>query len=188
MAPRKRKKKIVDEGPFLFSEVEMSGMITNVAIIETPVTEKVDVPCETGSSDSNPLTLSVGTHDDVVTETEKGGVTDQESLNISVLSVDELTTDERIVEAMTNVLWQMKHMDKSQIRRIAFSITVMCQQGLELNKSYSVPVIQDEEMSGCELAAWCYCTFMSAFTSMQDKLQLPYAEHYNKAMESLNLN
>ena len=106
MAPRKRKKKIVDEGPFLFSEVEMSGMITNVAIIETPVTEKVDVPCETGSSDSNPLTLSVGTHDDVVTETEKGGVTDQESLNISVLSVDELTTDERIVVAMTNVLWK----------------------------------------------------------------------------------
>ena len=99
MAPRKRKKKIVDEGPFLFSEVEMSGMITNVAIIETPVTEKVDVPCETGSSYSNPLTLSVGTHDDVVTETEKGGVTDQESLNISVLSVDELTTDERIVVA-----------------------------------------------------------------------------------------
>lgn len=188
MAPRKRKKKIVDEGPFLFSEEEMSGMIANVAIIETPVTEKVYVPCETDSSDANPVTVTAETQNDVVTETEKGGVTDQESLNISVLSVDELTTDERIVVAMTNVLWQMKHMDKSQIRRIAISITVMCQHGLELNKSYSVPVIQDEEMLGYELAAWCYCTFKSAVPSMQDKLQLPYAEHYNKAMESLNLN
>ena len=86
---------------------------------------------------------------------------------------------------MTDVLWQMKHMDKSQIRRIAFSITVMCQQGLELNRSYSVPVIQDDELSGYELAAWCYCTFMSAFPSMQDKLQLPYKSHYEKAMANL---
>lgn len=160
MASRKRKKDI-DEGPFLFSEEEMLGMIENVTIIQTPEPPKETKPSENVE----------------VSETK---VESSASL--------ELSSDERIVVAMTNVLWQMKHMDKSQIRRIAFSITVMCQQGLELNKSYSVPVIQDEEMSGCELAAWCYCTFMSAFPSMQDKLQLPYAEHYNKAMESLNLN
>ena len=160
MASRKRKK-VIDEGPFLFSEEEMLGMIENVTIIQTPEPPKETKPSENVE----------------VSETK---VESSASL--------ELSSDERIVVAMTNVLWQMKHMDKSQIRRIAFSITVMCQQGLELNKSYSVPVIQDEEMSGCELAAWCYCTFMSAFTSMQAKLQLPYAEHYNKAMESLNLN
>lgn len=160
MASRKRKK-VIDEGPFLFSEEEMLGMIENVTIIQTP-----EPPKETKPSEN--------------VEVPETKVESSASL--------ELSSDERLVVAMTNVLWQMKHMDKSQIRRIAFSITVMCQQGLELNKSYSVPVIQDEEMSGCELAAWCYCTFMSAFTSMQDKLQLPYAEHYNKAMESLNLN
>ena len=160
MASRKRKK-VIDEGPFLFSEEEMLGMIENVTIIQTPEPPKETKPSENVE----------------VSETK---VESSASL--------ELSSVERIVVAMTNVLWQMKHMDKSQIRRIAFSITVMCQQGLELNKSYSVPVIQDEEMSGCELAAWCYCTFMSAFPSMQDKLQLPYAEHYNKAMESLNLN
>lgn len=90
---------------------------------------------------------------------------------------------------MTDVLWQMKHMDKSQIRRIAFSITVMCQQGLDLNSNYSVPLIDDEEeISGYDLAAWCYCTFMSAFPSMQDKLQMPYAEHYEKAKADIGMN
>lgn len=157
MASRKRKK-VIDEGPFLFSEEEMLGMIENVTIIQTPEPPKETKPSENVE----------------VSETK---VESSASL--------ELSSDERIVVAMTNVLWQMKHMDKSQIRRIAFSITVMCQQGLELNKSYSVPVIQDEEMSGCELAAWCYCTFMSAFTSMQDKLQLPYKSHYEKALANL---
>ena len=179
MAPRKRKKKVVDEGPFLFSEEEMSGMITNVAIIETPVTEKVE----------EPLTVTVETHNDVVKDTETNvkaeTVPESESVVVAVQPVEKLTTDERIVVAMTDVLWEMKHMDKSQIRRIAFSITVMCQQGLELNRSYSVPVIQDDELSGYELAAWCYCTFMSAFPSMQDKLQLPYKSHYEKAMANL---
>lgn len=157
MASRKRKK-VIDEGPFLFSEEEMLGMIENVTIIQTPEPPKETKPSENVE----------------VSETK---VESSASL--------ELSSDERIVVAMTNVLWQMKHMDKSQIRRIAFSITVMCQQGLELNNSYSVPVIQDEEMSGCELAAWCYCTFMSAFTSMQDKLQLPYKSHYEKALANL---
>ena len=157
MASRKRKK-VIDEGPFLFSEEEMLGMIENVTIIQTPEPPKETKPSENVE----------------VSETK---VESSASL--------ELSSDERIVVAMTNVLWQMKHMDKSQIRRIAFSITVMCQHGLELNKSYSVPVIQDEEMSGCELAAWCYCTFMSAFTSMQDKLQLPYKSHYEKALANL---
>lgn len=64
----------------------------------------------------------------------------------------------------------------------------MCQQGLELNRSYSVPVIQDDELSGYELAAWCYCTFMSAFPSMQDKLQMPYAEHYEKAKADIGMD
>ena len=157
MASRKRKK-VIDEGPFLFSEEEMLGMIENVTIIQTPEPPKETKPSENVE----------------VSETK---VESSASL--------ELSSDERIVVAMTNVLWQMKHMDKSQIRRIAFSITVMCQQGLELNKSYSVPVIQDEEMSGCELAAWCYCTFMSAFPSMQDKLQFPYKSHYEKALANL---
>lgn len=88
-----------------------------------------------------------------------------------------------------NVLWQMQHMDKSQIRRIAFSITVMCQQGLDLNRNYSVPLIHDEEeISGYDLAAWCYCTFMSAFPSMQHKLQMPYAEHYEKAKADIGMD
>ena len=109
-------------------------MITNVAIIETPVTEKVE----------EPLTVTVETHNDVVkdTETKVKAETVPESESVVVVQpVEKLTTDERIVVAMTDVLWEMKHMDKSQIRRIAFSITVMCQQGLELNRSYSVPVI-----------------------------------------------
>ena len=157
MASRKRKK-VIDEGPFLFSEEEMLGMIENVTIIQTPEPPKETKPSENVE----------------VSETK---VESSASL--------ELSSDERIVVAMTNVLWQMKHMDKSQIRRIAFSITVMCQQGLELNRSYSVPVIQDDELSGYELAAWCYCTFMSAFTSMQDKLQLPYKSHYEKALANI---
>jgi len=183
MAIRKRKKKQIDEGPFLFSEEEMSGMITNVAIIETPGHDKVVVPSEPEASDEEPLTLTAAQQHEVVAETGD----EAESIVVSVQSVDELSSDERIVMAMTLVLWQMKHMDKNRIRGIAFSITVMCQQGLDLNKTYSVPVIQEDEMTGYELAAWCYCTFMSAFPSMQDKLQLPYAEHYNKAKENLNL-
>ena len=181
MAPRKRKKKQIDEGPFLFSEEEMLGMITNVSVIESPVLEKVEI-ISVPETNGAPLTVTV----DVTGKIESVNEQESESEQISICSPDTLSTDERIVVAMTNVLWQMQHMDKSQIRRIAFSITVMCQQGLDLNRNYSVPLIHDEEeISGYDLAAWCYCTFMSAFPSMQDKLQMPYAEHYAKAKESL---
>ena len=74
-------------------------------------------------------------------------------------------------------------MPKSDIRRIAFTITVVCEQGMDLNKMYSIPVIQEGEITGYELAAWCYCTFMESFPSMKDKLHLPYAMHYEKAKE-----
>lgn len=160
MASRKRKK-VIDEGPFLFSEEEMLGMIENVTIIQTPEPPKETKPSENVE----------------VSETK---VESSASL--------ELSSDERMISTMTEVLRQMSYMTKSDIRRIAFTITVVCEQGMDLNKMYNIPVIQECEITGYELAAWCYCTFMSAFPSMQDKLHLPYAEHYNKAMESLNLN
>ena len=160
MASRKRKK-VIDEGPFLFSEEEMLGMIENVTIILTPEPPKETKPSENVE----------------VSETK---VENSASVEIS--------SDERMISTMTEVLRQMSYMTKSDIRRIAFTITVVCEQGMDLNKMYNIPVIQECEITGYELAAWCYCTFMSAFPSMQDKLQLPYAEHYNKAMESLNLN
>ena len=160
MASRKRKK-VIDEGPFLFSEEEMLGMIENVTIIQTPEPPKETKPSENVE----------------VSETK---VESSASL--------ELSSDERMISTMTEVLRQMSYMTKCDIRRIAFTITVVCEQGMDLNKMYNIPVIQECEITGYELAAWCYCTFMSAFPSMQDKLQLPYAEHYNKAMESLNLN
>lgn len=160
MASRKRKK-VIDEGPSLFSEEEMLGMIENVTIIQTPEPPKETKPSENVE----------------VSETK---VESSASL--------ELSSDERMISTMTEVLRQMSYMTKSDIRRIAFTITVVCEQGMDLNKMYNIPVIQECEITGYELAAWCYCTFMSAFPSMQDKLQLPYAEHYNKAMESLNLN
>lgn len=188
MAPRKRKKKQIDEGPFLFSEEEMLGMITNVSVIESPVPEKVEITAAHETNEA-PLTVTVDVTGKIESVNELEAVSESESEQISICSPDTLSTDERILVAMTNVLWQMKHMDKSQIRRIAFSITVMCQQGLDLNRSYSVPLIDDEEeISGYDLAAWCYCTFMSAFPSMQDKLQMTYAEHYEKAKADIGMN
>ena len=157
MASRKRKK-VIDEGPFLFSEEEMLGMIENVTIIQTPEPPKETKPSENVE----------------VSETK---VESSASL--------ELSSDERMISTMTEVLRQMSYMTKSDIRRIAFTITVVCEQGMDLNKMYNIPVIQECEITGYELAAWCYCTFMSAFTSMQDKLQLPYKSHYEKALANL---
>ena len=142
-----------------------------------PAPELCEVPPAPEALAEEPLNV----HNDIQTEAEY----ESELVHVSVLPLEELSTDERIVQAMTNVLWQIRDMDKSQIRRIAFSITVMCQQGVELNRSYSAPVIQDDDISGYELAAWCYCTFVSAFPSMLDKLQLPYAEHYAKAKANI---
>ena len=155
MASRKRKK-VIDEGPFLFSEEEMLGMIENVTIILTPEPPKETKPSENVE----------------VSETK---VESSASL--------ELSSDERMISTMTEVLRQMSYMTKSDIRRIAFTITVVCEQGMDLNKMYSIPVIQEGEITGYELAAWCYCTFMESFPSMKDKLHLPYAMHYEKAKE-----
>lgn len=157
MASRKRKK-VIDEGPFLFSEEEMLGMIENVTIIQTPEPPKETKPSENVE----------------VSETK---VESSASL--------ELSSDERMISTMTEVLRQMSYMTKSDIRRIAFTITVVCEQGMDLNKMYNIPVIQECEITGYELAAWCYCTFMSAFPSMQDKLQFPYKSHYEKALANL---
>ena len=155
MASRKRKK-VIDEGPFLFSEEEMLGMIENVTIIQTPEPPKETKPSENVE----------------VSETK---VESSASL--------ELSSDERMISTMTEVLRQMSYMTKSDIRRIAFTITVVCEQGMDLNKMYNIPVIQEGEITGYELAAWCYCTFMESFPSMKDKLHLPYAMHYEKAKE-----
>lgn len=160
MAQRKRKKKQIDEGPFLFSEEEMLGMIENVAIIETP-----EPPKETKTSDN----------------AEKPETKVEPSASL------ELSSDERMISTMTEVLRQMSYMTKSEIRRIAFTITVVCEQGMELNKQYNIPIISNSEISGYELAAWCYCTFMESFPSMKDKLHLPYAVHYEKAKELVTL-
>ena len=155
MAPRKRKK-VIDEGPFLFSEEEMLGMIENVTIIQTP-----EPPKETKTSDN----------------AEKPETKVENSASV------EISSDERMISTMTEVLRQMSYMTKSDIRRIAFTITVVCEQGMDLNKMYNIPVIQEGEITGYELAAWCYCTFMESFPSMKDKLHLPYATHYVRAKE-----
>ena len=155
MASRKRKK-VIDEGPFLFSEEEMLGMIENVTITQTPEPPKETKPAENVE----------------VSETK---VESSASL--------ELSSDERMISTMTEVLRQMSYMTKSDIRRIAFTITVVCEQGMDLNKIYNIPVIQEGEITGYELAAWCYCTFMESFPSMKDKLHLPYAMHYERAEE-----
>lgn len=104
MAPRKRKKQI-DEGPFLFSEEEMLGMIENVTIIQA-----TEPPKETKTSDN----------------AEKPETKVEPSASLG-------------------------------------------------------------EITDYELAAWCYCTFMESFPSMKDKLHLPYAMHYEKAKELLNI-
>lgn len=161
MAPRKRKKKQIDEGPFLFSEEEMLGMIENVTIIQTP-----EPPKETNPSD----------------DVEKTETKVENPASV------ELSSDERMISTMTEVLRQMSSMTKSDIRRIAFTITVVCEQGLDLNKMYNIPVIQEGEITGYELAAWCYCTFMESFPSMKDKLHLPYAVHYERAREQFDGN
>lgn len=160
MAPRKRKKKQIDEGPFLFSEEEMLGMIENVTIIETPEPSKEATP-----SDNVEETVT----------------------NVENTASVELSSDERMISTMAEVLRQMSYMTKSETRRIAFTITVVCEQGMELNKQYDIPIISDSEISGYELAAWCYCTFMESFPSMKDKLHLPYAVHYEKAKELVTL-
>ena len=153
MASRKRKK-VIDEGPFLFSEEEMLGMIENVTIIQTP-----EPPKETKTSDN----------------AEKPETKVENTASV------EISSDERMISTMTEVLRQMSYMTKSDIRRIAFTITVVCEQGMDLNKMYNIPVIQEGEITGYELAAWCYCTFMESFPSMKDKLHLPYSMHYEKA-------
>ncbi|MBQ0075153.1 MAG: hypothetical protein KBT34_13305 [Prevotella sp.] len=160
MAPRKRKKKQIDEGPFLFSEEEMLGMIENVTIIQTP-----ESPKETNPTDS----------------------VDKPETKVETSASVELSSDERMISTMAEVLRQMSYMTKSEIRRIAFTITVVCEQGMELNKQYDIPIISNNEISGYELAAWCYCTFMESFPSMKDKLHLPYASHYEKAKELITL-
>ena len=153
MASRKRKK-VIDEGPFLLSEEEMLGMIENVTIIQTP-----EPPKEAKTSDN----------------AEKPETKVENSASV------ELSSDERMISTMIEVLRQMSYMTKSDIRRIAFTITVVCEQGMDLNKMYNIPVIQEGEITGYELAAWCYCTFMESFPSMKDRLHLPYAMHYEKA-------
>ena len=161
MAPRKRKKKQIDEGPFLFSEEEMLGMIENVTIIQAQ-----EPPKETNPSDN----------------------ADKTETKVENSASVELSSDERMISTMTEVLRQMSFMTKSEIRRIAFTITVVCEQGLDLNKMYNIPVIQEGEITGYELAAWCYCTFMESFPSMKDKLHLPYAVHYEIAREQFDGN
>lgn len=165
MASRKRKK-VIDEGPFLFSEEEMLGMIENVTIIQTPEPLKETKPSDNASF--------LPTSDTLAEESERK---EEPSANL------ELSSDEKMISTMTEVLRQMSYMTKSDIRRIAFTITVVCEQGMDLNKMYSIPVIQEGEITGYELAAWCYCTFMESFPSMQEKLHLPYAMHYERAKE-----
>lgn len=161
MATRKRKKAIVDEGPFLFSEEEMIGKIENVTIIHTSEQENVDEPSE----DNNK----------------------QNEVVESVSSNDTSFSDDRMVAEMTTVLRKMATMDSKKIRLIAFTTTVQGQQGLDLNATYSIPSICDTDISGYELAAWCYCSFMSAFPTMKDKLQMPYESHYETAKANLDL-
>lgn len=165
MAPRKRKKQI-DEGPFLFSEEEMLGMIENVTIIQTPEPPKK----------TNPL-------DNAKVPTATEAVTEETETKFESSANVELSSDERMISVMTEVLRKMSYMSKSDIRRIAFTITVVCEQGMDLNKMYNIPVIQEGEITGYELAAWCYSTFMESFPSMKDKLHLPYAMHYERAKE-----
>ena len=151
MAPRKRKKAPVDEGLFLFSEEEMAGKIENVTIVQTPEPVKTEEPPKEN------------------TET------------VSEKTVKESFSHDRMIAEMAAVLRQMVSMDESKIRLIALTTTMKGQQGLDLNETYCIPAVSDSEISGYELAAWCYCSFMAAFPQMKDKLQMPYATHYEKA-------
>lgn len=170
MSPRKRKKKQIDEGPFLFSEEEMLGMIENVTVIQAPETPKEAKPSKNAVVQSEP----------------EASADEPETKTITSASMD-LSTDERMISVMTEVLRKLSFLSKSEIRRVAFTITLVCEQGMDLNKLYNIPVIQEGEISGYELAAWCYCTFMESFPSMKDKLHLPYAMHYEKAKELVTL-
>lgn len=160
MAGRKRKKTIVDEGPFLFSEEEMAGKIENVTIVQASQKAKVvDTPQDS----------TVVSDPDVNTPSP----------------TSELSSDDRMVEEMTKVLREMSYMDISRIRLIALTTTMKGQQGVDLNESYNIPAIKNEDITGYELAAWCYCSFMEAFPQMKDKLQMPYENQYIRAMKNV---
>lgn len=156
MAPRKRKKAPVGEGLFMFSEEEMAGNIENVTIVKTPESAK----------------------------TNKSSIVNNEVSETKAepqQPVAEPLSDDRMIAEMGSVLRQMVSMDEGKIRLIAITTTMKGQLGLDLNKTYQVPVLRDSEITGYELAAWCYCSFMEAFPQMKDKLQMPYASHYEKA-------
>lgn len=153
---KKRKKAAVDEGPWLFSEEEMAGKIENVIIVTPSVPVENEEPIKATMVDSEN------------TESESS-----------------LFCDERMTIEMANVLREMNLMSKSQKRLIALTTTMIGQAGFDLSKTYKVPAISDTEISGYELTAWCYCSFMEAFPNMVDKLQMPYAEHYEKAKAML---
>ncbi len=151
MATRKRKKITVNESLSLFSEEEMAGKIENVTIVQSPTPAIVDIPSAEDKEASTP------------------------SLS------EETFNDERMVEEMVTAMQKMEMMDESHIRLIALTSTMMGQEGLDLNKAYQVPAVRDTDLTGYELAAWCYCSFMHAFPQMKDKLQMPYETHYEKA-------
>lgn len=129
----------------------MAGKIENVTIVQSPTPAIIDIP----SADDKE--------------------TPAQSLS------EEAFHDERMVAEMESVLQKMAMMDESHIRLIALTTTMMGQEGLDLNKSYQVPAVRDTDLTGYELAAWCYCSFMHAFPQMKDKLQMPYETHYEKA-------
>ena len=145
MNNRRRKKTTPEEGPFLFSEEEMAGLIEKVTIVK---------PTETPP----PVQLSAANE---------------------VAPLD----DDRMIAEMVAVIRRLADMDAGRVRLIALMTTALGQQGINLRQTYNVPAVSPSPLTGYELTAWCYCTFMQAFPQMRTNLQMPYAPHYRKAKE-----
>lgn len=145
MNNRRRKKTTAEEGPFLFSEEEMAGLIEKVTIVEPTETPPPVQP--SAANDVAPL------------------------------------DDDRMIAEMVAVIRRLTDMDAGRVRLIALMTTALGQQGINLRQTYNVPAVSPSPLTGYELAAWCYCTFMQAFPQMRANLQMPYAPHYQKAKE-----
>lgn len=156
MATRKRHTVKVDESLLLFGEMEMEGQIDNVSMVYAPEPSEVEIASKENNEES-------------VGNTE------------SKHSAAEIIDDHRMIVEMKSVLRQMIKYDAGKIRLISLMTTAMCQQGINFEGTYQVPVVRDSALTGYELAAWCYCSFIQAFPNMNDKLQMPYEYHYEKA-------
>ena len=160
MATRKRHTVPINEGLFLFDDKEMVGQIETVSMVYAPEPSEVEIPSKENYGESFGSTESKH-------------------------SEAEIIDDYRMITEMKSVLRQMSKYDAGKIRLISLMTTAMCQQGIDFKETYQVPAVRNSALTGYELAAWCYCSFMHAFPNMNNKLQLHYEYHYEKAKVDL---